>query len=132
LGWITGAAGIGLIIGTAPFISPAFRKYCLPYVPATPIQVSLIKEIFKKLPSKQKVIDLGSGDGRIVISLAKGGHIGVGVEVNYWLVLLSRFKSILNGVRKNTKFHWKNLWTVNLKGYDCVIIFGVEDMVMNQ
>lgn len=38
----------------------------------------------------RKVADLGSGDGRIVIALAKQGYRAAGYELNYWLVLYSR------------------------------------------
>ena len=64
---------------TIPFVSPALRKYCLPFVPATNQQVSNVKQLLSKRvqsvrrastigsPVEQlKVIDLGSGDGRLV------------------------------------------------------------------
>lgn len=47
-----------------PFVSPAFRKICLPYVPATHQQ---IKNVIRALSGRSgSLIDLGSGDGRIV------------------------------------------------------------------
>lgn len=58
------ATGIGLLVGCAPFILPALRKVCLPYVPATDRQVKNVMKILRK--RKGNVIDLGSGDGRIV------------------------------------------------------------------
>lgn len=60
------AAGIGLLVGCAPFVLPALRKICLPYVPATDRQVQNVMKILRK--RKGNVIDLGSGDGRIVSS----------------------------------------------------------------
>lgn len=38
----------------------------------------------------ETLVDLGSGDGRIVIEAAKKGYSAVGYELNYWLVLYSR------------------------------------------
>lgn len=47
-----------------PFVSPAFRKICLPYVPATSQQ---IRNVLQALEGRTgSLIDLGSGDGRIV------------------------------------------------------------------
>lgn len=47
-----------------PFVSPALRRVCLPYVPATTSQV---ENIFRGLAGRKgNLIDLGSGDGRIV------------------------------------------------------------------
>lgn len=46
------------------FVSPAFRRICLPYVPATHQQ---IKNVIQALNGRSgSLIDLGSGDGRIV------------------------------------------------------------------
>ena len=69
LGWIIGGAGIGIMIGVIPFISPALRKYCLPYVPATPSQISRVKSILTGPP--KRIVDLGSGDGRVVSGLCQ-------------------------------------------------------------
>lgn len=62
---ITGGAAVALSVICAPFVSPALRKHCLPYIPATNEQV---KNIFVALKNRSgSLIDLGSGDGRIVI-----------------------------------------------------------------
>lgn len=58
------ATGVGLLVACAPFILPALRKVCLPYVPATDRQVHNVLKLLKS--RKGSVIDLGSGDGRIV------------------------------------------------------------------
>lgn len=36
----TGGAGVALLAICAPFVVPAFRRICLPYVPATTTQAS--------------------------------------------------------------------------------------------
>ena len=53
-----------LLAVTTPFVLPALRKVCLPYVPATTTQVSNVLRILEG--RKGSLIDLGSGDGRIV------------------------------------------------------------------
>ena len=63
-GWITAGTCFGLFAVTIPFVIPAVRKHCLPYVPATPVQ---IRTVLSQLKGRSgKVIDLGSGDGRVV------------------------------------------------------------------
>lgn len=48
----------------APFVSPALRRVCLPYVPATTSQVN---NVLLALRGRHgSLLDLGSGDGRIV------------------------------------------------------------------
>lgn len=56
------AAAISIVC--IPFLSPAFRKICLPYVPATNQQVQNVLQALKGRSGS--LIDLGSGDGRIV------------------------------------------------------------------
>ena len=63
-GWIIGGACFGLFAVTIPFVMPAVRKYCLPYVPATHMQIRTVLSVLKGRSGK--VIDLGSGDGRVV------------------------------------------------------------------
>ena len=47
-----------------------------------------------------------------MIALAKQGHYAVGVELNLWLVLYSRWKALWSGVHRDTQFHRKDLWKV--------------------
>ena len=74
VGWLIGGAGLGLLIGTIPFVTPALRKFCLPYVPATPTQVSRLTSIMRG-HAPQHVIDIGSGDGRVVSGCGQYGLI---------------------------------------------------------
>lgn len=50
-----------------PFVAPAFRKYCLPYVPATTTQLENILSVLKNSNKNGRLLDIGSGDGRIVV-----------------------------------------------------------------
>lgn len=69
--WIqtfAGGAAIGISFICAPFVAPAFRKYCLPYVPATNNQLNNVLRLIQA-NSNDKLLDIGSGDGRIVIGM---------------------------------------------------------------
>ncbi|XP_076054665.1 ATP synthase subunit C lysine N-methyltransferase isoform X2 [Oratosquilla oratoria] len=130
LAGLTGSAAIGLSIVCAPFVAPALRKVCLPYVPATTRQVQNVLQGLRG--SSGSLIDLGSGDGRIVIAAAKEGRFrSVGVELNPWLVWYSRWKAWREGVGSSTSFVTKDLWTLHLAQYHNVVIFGVEEMMVD-
>lgn len=149
LGVATVAVGFSVL--TIPFITPALRKHTLPYIPATPAQ---IKNVFKSirlysesnniknaLPSKgtsPKLVDLGSGDGRIVFEAAKRGFQATGVELNAVLVLYSKFIALKNWSNKSSKedlilfqprFKRADFWTLNMKEYDVIVVFGVQEMM---
>ncbi len=49
---------------------------------------------FANIKRGKKTLDLGSGDGRIVIAMAKKGAIAHGYEINPFYVLLSKIKFI--------------------------------------
>lgn len=50
-------------------MAPAFRKYCLPYVPATTTQLENILSVLKHSDKSGRLLDIGSGDGRIVVGM---------------------------------------------------------------
>ena len=130
---ITGAVAIGLSVVSAPFVTPALRKICLPYVPATSRQVGNVIRMCNRHRSSnsnvEKLIDLGSGDGRIVFEAAKNGYEALGVELNFWLVIYSKIAARVKGLQNKAKFQREDLWTVDLSGYDKIVIFGVSEMM---
>lgn len=68
------AVAIGISVVCFPFVSPALRRFTLPFIPATDNQLKNIMKVLPKSPdSSIKVLDIGSGDGRIVIEAAKRG-----------------------------------------------------------
>ena len=61
---VSGAVFVGVYSLTIPFVAPAFRRVCLPYVPATTSQVH---NVIRALKGRNgNLLDIGSGDGRIV------------------------------------------------------------------
>jgi 2-polyprenyl-3-methyl-5-hydroxy-6-metoxy-1,4-benzoquinol methylase len=72
-----------------------------------------------------KVVDIGSGDGRIVAALAKEGFIASGVELNPCLVWYSRLKLKMAGLGKIALVKRANFWQEDFSQYDIVVLFGV-------
>lgn len=61
---IVGGTLVAVYAVATPFITPALRRICLPFVPATTKQ---IENVVKMLRGRRgSVVDVGSGDGRIV------------------------------------------------------------------
>ncbi|XP_075222002.1 ATP synthase subunit C lysine N-methyltransferase isoform X2 [Lycorma delicatula] len=130
--YLTGGAAVCLTVVCIPFLSPALRRICLPYVPATTKQVENVLTALSTRSRSGKCVDLGSGDGRIVVAAARSGFISHGVEINPFLVLYSRIAAFKAGVSHLTKFYSCDLWKTSLMPYKNIIIFGVDEMVFHK
>jgi len=81
-----------------------------PYVPTPDIVVEAMLKLAGVGP-KDFLIDLGSGDGRIVITAAKRyGARGFGVDIDATLVALSNRAAAKEGVADRVTFHRQDLF----------------------
>lgn len=79
--------------------------------------------------SGDKAVDLGSGDGRLVIALAKAGAEAHGYEINPILVWWSRLKIKKAGLSKKAFVYQKNFWNLDLSDFNIVSVFGIKYMM---
>lgn len=84
-----------------------------------------------------RLVDFGSGDGRIVAAAASQGMRAVGYELNPWLVFWSRIRSrsTLSAAPApgSGQLLWANAWDAPLKDVDVVTIYGrPRDGVMDR
>lgn len=99
--------------------------------PFVPIDKTVLKKMVALLQVRpgEKAADLGSGDGRVVIALARAGAQAQGYEINPFLLLASR-KNIKNaGVSKQTHIHWKDFWAQDLSSFQVITLFGMPHMM---
>lgn len=73
----------------------------------------------------QKAADLGSGDGRIVIAMARAGAIAHGYEINPLLVWWSRRKIVREGLSGKAFIHQKSFWNEDFSSFDLISIYGI-------
>ena len=105
-----------------------------PYVPTRIENVEFIIKTLKEDYGIERFIrgvDVGSGDGRIVISLAKAGIDCDGIEKSKLLCNISQKKAIEANVQDRCKFINSNFFDVNLAQYDLVVAFQAP-YVMNK
>jgi hypothetical protein len=110
------------------------RKFGLPYVPTGRRRLKKIIE-FAEINSYDKVIDLGSGDGRMIIAAAKKGAYAVGYELNPMLVWWSRIKIHFLGLSKNAKIIREDLLKADLSQYNVFLLYTmpwVMDEIQNR
>ncbi|KAF8358852.1 hypothetical protein PRIPAC_93847, partial [Pristionchus pacificus] len=131
------AGGIGLAVSLAaiPFLTPALRKVCIPYVPATPNQLANVVRALGRtgLTTKElgPLIDLGSGDGRVVMECAKQGIASSGVELNSILVAFSKWKGLTSrsSLSAPVSFRRKDIFKTDVVSYKTAVIFGAESLM---
>lgn len=99
-----------------------------PYLPTLKPQISAALEL-ADLKKGQTILELGCGDGRVLIAAAKQGFKGVGYELNPVLVIIA--KATTWRYRKQIKIVWADFWRVNWPEADAVFVF-LLDKYMNK
>jgi len=83
------------------------------WVPTPEPVIEFMLDMAKVTP-QDFVIDLGSGDGRIVLAAAKRGARGFGVDLNPDLVQLSNEEALRQGVSDRARFMVKDMFQTDL------------------
>lgn len=125
----------------------------LPFVATKKEKIATIIKL-ANIKNAETVVDLGSGDGRLLIASAQKGARAIGYEINPFLILLTRIKTKVLGYssspfpnvilrNKATKdldssppeadqndkkgivvIKHQNLWKANLKEADVIFVYG--------
>ncbi|MEI6510691.1 MAG: methyltransferase domain-containing protein [Candidatus Uhrbacteria bacterium] len=95
-----------------------------PYVVSRSEHVDAMIRLAKLTPA-DRITDLGSGDGRIVIAAASEGVAdALGIEINGALVKASEFSSHRLGL-KNARFVRESFWKSNISDRTVVFLYQV-------
>ncbi|MBN2480284.1 MAG: class I SAM-dependent methyltransferase [Bacteroidales bacterium] len=97
------------------------------WVPTPQALVDKMLEIAKVTP-QDYVIDLGSGDGRTVITAAKLGARALGVEYNPDMVALSKQNAVIAGVIDKAEFIQADLFETDLSKATVITMFLLPDI----
>ena len=81
-----------------------------------------------KLTSKDYLMDLGSGDGRTVITAAKRGARATGIEYNPDMVKLSQANAKKAGVSDHAEFRKADLFQTDLSRATVITMFLLPDI----
>jgi len=102
-----------LLFGLVVFVGP-------PYLPTTRRQITAALDLLE-LQEGQTLLELGSGDGRVMLAAAKRGYKVVGIEINPLLVLLSYF--VTYRYRQQVRLVWGSYWGAPWPRADAVFAF---------
>ncbi len=93
-----------------------------PYVPTLRPQIKTAFELLDLRPG-QTMLELGSGDGRVLKAAAERGLNAVGYELNPLLVIFSYFYTWR--YRKKVKIIWGNFWHKQWPPADGMFVFSL-------
>ncbi len=109
-GLVAGAFALGAVLGA-------------PYLPVRRADINQVFEL-AELQSGKTLIDLGSGDGRLLKAAAKRGLKAIGYEINPWLYFYSRLSCL--PYRSHVKIYCRNYWREVLPPADAVYVFLID------
>ena len=114
-------SGLALLLLALAGAAPAQDE--VPFI-TTPDAVTLAMLQLAGVGPTDTLVDLGSGDGRIVITAARRfGARGLGVELVPELVAKSRVNARAAGVADRTEFREQDLFTLELAPYSVITMY---------
>jgi 16S rRNA G966 N2-methylase RsmD len=101
----------------------------LPYVPTPQIVVDEMLKL-ANVTAKDFVIDLGSGDGRMIITAARNFKAnGLGVDIDAKLVQLSNKQAKADGVDERVKFIEQDMFKTDISKATVVTLYVLPDFM---
>lgn len=122
-------AVLGLLAaGIAVGVWPAAHADEVPYVP-TPANVVDAMLSIANVGPRDYVIDLGSGDGRIVIAAAKRYQArGLGIDYDQTLIAQSRANAAREGVSNKVKFLHQDIFASDFRGATVLTMYLLPEV----
>lgn len=102
--------GIGAFLG-APWV-PAFRR-----------DLDDVLDL-AGVTKRTKFVDLGCGDGKVLVAAARRGAHVTGYEVNPIMWLIAKIRMLPFGARANV--YLRSYWSVSMNQYDVIYMFLIS------
>ncbi len=96
----------------------------IPFVTTASDKMKTLEELVKLAPG-ENAVDLGSGDGRVILELAKWGFHVTGYEIRNELVERSKKRVAERGYTKEITIIEKSFWDADLSQFDLIYIYGM-------
>jgi SAM-dependent methyltransferase len=98
-----------------------------PYLPTTKVQAQAALDLLD-LQSGQILLEFGSGDGKVLVLAAQAGLCVVGIELNPFLVVISRLRTWR--YRKQVRILWGDFWRTDWPECDAVFTFLLDRFML--
>lgn len=100
----------------------------VPFVTTSSDSLKTIRELADFQPGKT-VVDLGSGDGRVALELAKADFKVTGYEIKPELVERAKKRAEELHLTARAHFYCKDFWTEDLSSFDVIYIYGMGSIM---
>lgn len=104
------------IFGLVVFVGP-------PYLPTRKQQIKVALDMLGMQPG-ETLLELGSGDGRVMRAAAERGYKVVGIELNPFLVVISWLATFK--YRSQVRIIWGNFWGKPWPRADAIFTFMLQ------
>jgi 16S rRNA A1518/A1519 N6-dimethyltransferase RsmA/KsgA/DIM1 with predicted DNA glycosylase/AP lyase activity len=102
--------------------------YDIPFVPSADDSVRALVKL-AGVQKGDKVIDLGAGDGKLVMALAQSGADVTGVEIDEERAQQANEAIEGRHLARHARILRGNLWRQNLGDYDVIVLYGVPSIM---
>lgn len=120
--------GLMILIGLIIIVRILWSMYILTkgafYAGSSDKRIKSILKLAKVKPG-DKALDLGSGDGRVLLALAQAGADATGIELDPIYYAKSKHLIHKSQLKDNIKVHLGSFWNHDLRKYDIIIIYGI-------
>lgn len=110
------------VVSAAGVPASAQRRADVPFV-VTPMPIVDAMLDLAMLKAGERLVDLGSGDGRIPLAAARRGAEAMGVEIDPELIERARRRAELEGLQSRARFTRGDLFQADLRGADVVTLY---------
>ncbi|HSX45657.1 MAG TPA: methyltransferase domain-containing protein [Candidatus Saccharimonadia bacterium] len=117
-------AGLAALVAVLSFLMQG-----APFVPTNDGDMADMLKAVAKLPKSKRLIDLGAGDGKLVIEFAQLGFRVHGVELKPWLVRRARRHIAKAGLPSRASMSLGDLWKTDTSGYDVVLLYAIPHVM---
>jgi SAM-dependent methyltransferase len=112
------------LIAAAPVLQ---RERDAPFVPSPDAVVTAMLDL-AEVKAGDRLIDLGSGDGRIAIEAARRGARALGIDIDSSLVARANFRAREAELSRRVQFRREDLFETRLRDADVVTLYLLPDI----
>jgi 16S rRNA A1518/A1519 N6-dimethyltransferase RsmA/KsgA/DIM1 with predicted DNA glycosylase/AP lyase activity len=116
------------LLALFPVVMIWFLRHGAPFVRTSEDRTRIIIKEANRIKPK-RIVDLGCGDGKLVIALAQAGYSVDGIEIQPWLAQRARREVRKLGLEDKINIYQGNFWNFDVSNYDVVVLFGIKHIM---